>query len=79
MEPIDCHFLETFHGEVKELFGEIEGMVSWRLSIQKDGISRGFGFAEFKTPEGAMEWERWGVGWHLGRSPVIKDKGDGLR
>ena len=27
-------------------------MVSWRLSVQKDGVSRGFGFAEFKTPEG---------------------------
>lgn len=58
MEPI-LPFFETF--EVKELFGEIEGMVSWRLSIQKDGISRGFGFAEFKTPEGAMEL--WEGGW----------------
>ena len=38
--------------QVKDLFGEIEGMVSWRLSMQKDGVSRGFGFAEFKTPEG---------------------------
>lgn len=46
---------DTTEEEVKELFGEIEGMVSWRLSIQKDGISRGFGFAEFKTPEGALE------------------------
>lgn len=46
---------DTTEEEVKDLFGEIEGMVSWRLSIQKDGVSRGFGFAEFKTPEGALE------------------------
>lgn len=71
-------FLETFHGEVKELFGEIEGMVSWRLSIQKDGISRGFGFAEFKTPEGAMEL--WTGGWDgTLLESCDKDKGDGLR
>ena len=25
--------------QVRELFGEIEGMVSWRLSVQKDGVS----------------------------------------
>ncbi|CAK9022291.1 Cleavage stimulating factor 64 (AtCstF-64) (AtCstF64) (CF-1 64 kDa subunit) (Cleavage stimulation factor 64 kDa subunit) (CSTF 64 kDa subunit) (Protein ENHANCED SILENCING PHENOTYPE 1) (Protein SUPPRESSORS OF OVEREXPRESSED FCA 19) (SOF19), partial [Durusdinium trenchii] len=46
---------DTTEEEVRELFGEIEGMVSWRLSVQKDGVSRGFGFAEFKTPEGALE------------------------
>ncbi|CAJ1327558.1 unnamed protein product [Effrenium voratum] len=46
---------DTTEEEVRELFGEIDGMVSWRLSVQKDGVSRGFGFAEFKTPEGALE------------------------
>jgi hypothetical protein len=46
---------------VKDLFGEIEGMVSWRLSIQKDGVSRGFGFAEFKTPEGTARHPKEGV------------------
>ena len=62
MEPI---LLAIFRNlQVKELFGEIEGMVSWRLSIQKDGVSRGFGFAEFKTPEGALE--RWEAGDAIG-------------
>ncbi|CAE7323444.1 CSTF64 [Symbiodinium sp. KB8] len=46
---------DTTEEEIRELFGDIEGLVSWRLSIQKDGVSRGFGFAEFKTPEGALE------------------------
>ena len=46
---------------MKDLFGEIEGMVSWRLSIQKDGVSRGFGFAEFKTPEGTARHPKEGV------------------
>ncbi len=89
MEPI---LLAIFRNlQVKELFGEIEGMVSWRLSIQKDGVSRGFGFAEFKTPEGALE--RWEAGdaigvffliWGGGLAGILvqscdKDKGDGLR
>ncbi|CAE7740801.1 CSTF64 [Symbiodinium pilosum] len=46
---------DTTEEEIRDLFGDIEGLVSWRLSIQKDGVSRGFGFAEFKTPEGALE------------------------
>ena len=52
--------------QVKDLFsadGEIEGMVSWRLSVQKDGVSRGFGFAEFKTPEGPVSMSNHSDSW----------------
>ncbi|CAE7518626.1 CSTF64 [Symbiodinium natans] len=52
---------DTTFEDIRELFGDIGGFVSWRLSMQTDraegcaGASGDFGFAEFKTPEGALE------------------------
>ncbi|CAE8627255.1 unnamed protein product, partial [Polarella glacialis] len=47
---------DTTEQEVGDLFGAIEGMVYWKLSMQASGGgSRGFGFAEFKSPEAALE------------------------
>lgn len=45
---------DTTDQDVKDLFNGVEGLVSWRLSTQNGG-SRGFGFAEFLTAEGALQ------------------------
>eukprot|EP00930_Biecheleria_cincta_P027778 TRINITY_DN19440_c0_g1_i1.p1 TRINITY_DN19440_c0_g1~~TRINITY_DN19440_c0_g1_i1.p1 ORF type:complete len:882 (+),score=174.54 TRINITY_DN19440_c0_g1_i1:97-2742(+) len=45
---------DTTQEDVANLFDGVEGLVSWRLSTQGGG-SRGFGFAEFLTAEGALQ------------------------
>lgn len=45
---------DTTEKDVGDLFNGVEGLVSWRLSTQGGG-SRGFGFAEFLTAEGALQ------------------------
>ncbi|CAE7033086.1 unnamed protein product [Symbiodinium sp. KB8] len=52
---------DTTLQDIRKLFGFSTGFASWKFAVQTDraesdeGASGDFGFAEFKTPEGALE------------------------